>query len=191
MRLYFFIILGLILSGCSSSVSDSTKEYVESIKKRKSTKLLDLPEVNDWGSVYYNSNKFRNPFGFLGFGAFSEFENESANLEIVQEEVIESENESNEIIVQERPDKGRIKEHLEKYDLSSLKLVGVLKKDDSNYGLILDKDGLLHRVGVGDYLGRDSGRVQVILEDKMLLFELIQAEDGSWGEQKKEIELSY
>ena len=53
---------------------------------------------------------------------------------------------------------------LEQYALNEFRLVGLLKYERGNVGLLLDPSGAVHRVERGDYLGPDQGRVQRITD---------------------------
>ena len=58
-----------------------------------------------------------------------------------------------------RPDNNRPKEYLERFTLDSLLMVGSLERAGEDWTLIKDPDGGIHRVQVGNFLGRDHGRI--------------------------------
>ena len=62
----------------------------------------------------------------------------------------------------------RNREFLEQFSLDTLKMVGTLKLGGQNYGLVQTKDGLVHRVVPGNYIGQTDGKIIDIsrLEDQ-------------------------
>jgi type IV pilus assembly protein PilP len=89
-----------------------------------------------------------------------------------------------------RPDDERTKEYLEQFTLDSLQMVGLLERDGQNWTLIRDPEGGIHRVQVGNYLGRDHGRIVDMDETFVAVVEIVPdgTEDG-WVERPRTIEL--
>jgi type IV pilus assembly protein PilP len=71
------------------------------------------------------------------------------------------------------PDFNRRKEELELYPLDSLRMVGTLEQEGVTWGLVQTKDGTIHRVASGNYMGQNHGRVVHIAEDQIKLVELV------------------
>ena len=78
-----------------------------------------------------------------------------------------------------RPDQKRNREFLEQFSLDTLKMVGTLKLEGKVFGLVRTKDGLDHRVTVGNYLGQADGKVTDISTTKISLVEIVP--DGLGG----------
>ena len=57
-----------------------------------------------------------------------------------------------------RPDSKRNREFLEQYSLDTLKMVGTLRLSGHMFGLVQTKDGLVHRVIVGNHIGQAKAR---------------------------------
>ncbi len=81
------------------------------------------------------------------------------------------------------PDLERRKEALENYALESLKMVGSLQQDEKVFALINSPDGTLHRVSVGNYLGKDFGQIAGISESEITLKEIVQDSVDDWSER--------
>lgn len=78
----------------------------------------------------------------------------------------------------------RIKDALEKYELSTLKFVHFGKnKPCGDYALVVDAEGYGYTVRVGNLIGRKFGRIVEIKEDRMLIMELVQDQKGEWVEK--------
>jgi type IV pilus assembly protein PilP len=90
----------------------------------------------------------------------------------------------------EREIKFRNREELETYELDSLRMVGTLEDQSTQWGIIRDPQGTVHRVRVGNYLGRNIGKILNIYEDKIELREIIKNVDGRWEERQAAIALA-
>ena len=90
-----------------------------------------------------------------------------------------------------RPDANRQKEYLERFTLDSLLMVGSLEHAGQDWTLIKDSDGGIHRVQVGNFLGRDHGRIVEMGDTYVAVIEIVPdgTEDG-WVERPRTIELS-
>ena len=83
----------------------------------------------------------------------------------------------------------RNKEELEQYELDSLRLVGTMDDSNENWGVIQDPDGVVHRVKVGNYAGRNIGKIVNIFEDHIELREIVRNSDGRWEERQAALAL--
>lgn len=82
-----------------------------------------------------------------------------------------------------QPDLERRKEALESFALDSLKMVGSLQQDGDVFALINSPDGTLHRVSIGNYLGKDFGQIAGISESEITLKEIVQDSVNDWSER--------
>ncbi|MGK2942371.1 MAG: pilus assembly protein PilP [Immundisolibacter sp.] len=82
-----------------------------------------------------------------------------------------------------RPDLNRRKEALEGYPLDALRMVGTLGRDGSVWALVQGPDQTISRIGVGNYLGENYGRVSQVEETAVKLVELIPNGTGGWMER--------
>jgi type IV pilus assembly protein PilP len=69
-------------------------------------------------------------------------------------------------------------------------MVGTLKLSDRTYGLIKTKDGLVHRVLPGNYLGQADGRVTEILPSKISVVEIVPDGLGGYMERPASLALN-
>ncbi|MEY3667223.1 MAG: hypothetical protein RL572_763 [Pseudomonadota bacterium] len=88
-----------------------------------------------------------------------------------------------------QPDFDRAPEALESFALTELTLVGMITRERSVIALIRDSNGLLHRVGVGNYMGRNHGRVVRLSASDVELIEIVPAGAGSWVERARTLPL--
>lgn len=85
------------------------------------------------------------------------------------------------------PTPSRPREYLEQFSLDALNMVGTLEARGALFGLVRTTDGLIHRVGIGQRLGRNDGRIVSITESGIALVET--APDGQGGSLERAAEL--
>jgi len=89
-----------------------------------------------------------------------------------------------------RPSSRRNREFLEGFSLDTLRMVGTFKVGNSFYGLVQSKDGLVHKVQPGNYLGQNDGKVTQITGGKISLVEIIPDGLGGYIERPASLALS-
>jgi type IV pilus assembly protein PilP len=142
------------LAACSSA-DDELSRFINETKKEPGGRVEPLPEVRPYESFAYASAEMRSPFlpGGNNTGGAG-----LAGL---------------------RPDSKRNREFLEQVSLDTLKMVGTLNLGGRMYGLVQTKDGLVHRVSDGNYMGQADGRITQINPSKINLTEIVP--DGLGG----------
>ena len=86
------------------------------------------------------------------------------------------------------PEKLRRKEQLESYPLDAISMVGFLKRDRTDVGLI-KVDGLIYQVSNGMYMGQNYGKIKKISESSITIREIVQDGVGEWIERDAVLEL--
>jgi type IV pilus assembly protein PilP len=156
----FFVVSAL--SACSSK-DDELEQFISDTKKEPGGRVEPLPELKPYESYTYESASMRSPFMPGGSG------NGTAGL---------------------RPDSRRNREFLEQFSLDTLRMVGTLRLADRTYGLIKTKDGLVHRVLPGNYLGQADGRVTEISPSKISVVEIVPDGLGGYMERPASLGLN-
>ena len=90
-----------------------------------------------------------------------------------------------------KPDENRAKEFLEQFTFDSLQMVGTLERDGTSWTLIKDPQGGVHRVRVGNFLGRHHGKIVDMTDTFVGVVEIVS--DGTadgWVERPRAIKLS-
>ena len=59
-------------------------------------------------------------------------------------------------------------------------MVGTFSKESSKWALIRDPDRVVHRVSVGNYMGKNHGKVGSIKPNEVTLSEFIPDGTGGW-----------
>ncbi|MCY1392653.1 Pilus assembly protein, PilP [compost metagenome] len=86
------------------------------------------------------------------------------------------------------PDPSRAREFLEDFSLEQLEMVGTLANRTGVFAL-LRSGGAVFRVRVGDYLGRNEGRVVAISEARVDIVEMVSDGGGVWRKRSRNISL--
>ena len=160
----------LFLTGCGSKDNSDLLNYIADVKARPKTQIEPLPAIKIVESFIFRPNGLRDPFKPIE--------------RIEQDEGIDVASGSG-----IKPDTSRRKEELEFYSLDSLRMVGTVKKDGT-WGLIKASDGTIHRVQVGNYMGKNYGKIIRIVEDKIELMEIVPDKPGTWREQQTSLALA-
>ena len=87
------------------------------------------------------------------------------------------------------PDFERPKRRLEQFPLAQLRLVGNLSSHEMRVALVLDPDGMVHPVGVGEHMGTDFGRIVRIGNAGIELIEIVR-DAGGWTERPRFLALT-
>ncbi|WP_328986453.1 pilus assembly protein PilP [Thiorhodovibrio winogradskyi] len=162
-------VLGLV--GCGDSQLWELQGFVDEVKQRRPPPLEPVPQIKQVENFIYDPDGRRSPF------VMDEQSAEAITPEFVGGTGL-------------APDPLRRKEVLEQYSLDSLRMVGTLDQNNSTWGLITSPDGILHRVAVGNYLGRNHGRVNSISQQSIQLTELVNEGVNEWVERQASIKLS-
>jgi len=151
------------LAGCSSRDSD-LQAFLAQTRQEQPGGVQPLPELKPQDSFTYQAQSLRSPFVPGGSGS-------SSNAGV-------------------RPDSRRNREYLEQFALDSLKMVGTLAIGGRNYGLVQSKDGLVHRVLPGNYIGQNDGRVAAITPAKITITEIVPDGLGGYMERPAALPLN-
>lgn len=69
-------------------------------------------------------------------------------------------------------------------------MVGTVVMKTGLWGLIKASDGTIHRVQVGNHIGKNYGKITRITHDKIELIEIVPDKPGEWREQSASLALS-
>ena len=159
----FTVLAAAMLAGCSSADSD-LEDFINRTKQEQPAGVEPLPEVKPYESFFYTAQSLRSPFQPGGSG-------ESSSPSV-------------------RPDSKRNREFLEQFALDTLKMVGTLSMGGRRYGLVQTKDGIVHRVQPGNYLGQNEGRIAQIEDSKINVTEIVPDGLGGYMERAAQLALN-
>ena len=142
------------LAGCTSADGD-LQQFIHQTEQQPGGHVDPLPEIKPYETFVYDDQNLRSPF----------VPSQPSGFNAV------------------RPDSKRPREFLEQFSLDTLKMVGTLRIAGAMYGLVQTKDGIVHRVTVGNYMGQNEGRITDITPSKIDLNEIVP--DGLGGYMKR------
>lgn len=160
MRTIAVAVLTLLLVACSSGDDQDLRQWMNEAGKDIKGKIPPLPQVKPYEAVPYDAGSLIDPFKPSKIGP----EQKKSTGGGIQ------------------PDMDRPREPLEAYPLESLKYVGIMTRKNVSYAII-QVDGALYQVRVGNYMGQNFGVVTKISESEVTLKELTQDSAGDWVEK--------
>ncbi|TNE82936.1 MAG: pilus assembly protein PilP [Deltaproteobacteria bacterium] len=167
----WFVIVGCVLiSGCAGDGDhQDLREFMKEVKARPTGEIDPIPAFRAYKHFRYSAIAMRSPF----------------EPPLV---VAAGENGAGKNTV-EAPDESRKREYLEGFNFASLSMVGVLSKNGQMWALIDDGSGGIHRVTVGNYLGKNFGRIKAMSGAKVEVVEVVPDGKGSWVERPRTLAL--
>lgn len=177
-RLLPLLLLALGLGGCAPSDLDDLEQYSREVLARPGGRIEPLPVLKPYDRYLYQAmaDGARDPFEPF----FTEQAKEASKAPVIdakQQQLIAEMNTRN-------------REDLENHELDSLRMVGTLQDAKELWGIILDRTGTVHRVKVGNYMGKNFGKILTISEDKIDLREIIEDGQGGYEERAASVALT-
>lgn len=170
LRCVFVSLLCIVLTACSrSSDMADLQQFVVEVSMRPGEPVEPMPVFLPYEAFTYSAASMRSPFDvpvMAGTGVGVE------STSTVQ------------------PDFTRTPEPLESFALTALSMVGMITRDGATIALIRDELGMIHRVGRGNYLGRNHGRVVQVTPEEVSIMEIVPAGDGGWVERPRTLALA-
>lgn len=158
---------GLLLQSCSNNDDMiSLQGYVNRVVNRPPGQIEPPPEFITYEPFTYSAANLRAPF------------DPPVDLSIAMQN-----QQANEV----RPDPNRPPEHLESFALASLRMVGTLSRQGQIWALIRDEGNIVTRVGVGNYMGRNHGRIVAISPLQIDLVEIVPTGGSGWMERPQTV----
>jgi len=161
-----------LLSGCSGSGEfGDLQAYVAEVNARPKGRIEPLPEFKPYESFNYSAAGLRGPFTAPVEIKLVKYQQERAKSNV-------------------KPDLQRPKEYLENFSVDAITMVGTLAlTEDDVWALLDDAEGGVHRVKVGNYVGRNHGKVISINPGSVDLIEIVPDGHGGWLERPRAIKL--
>ena len=161
---------GILLTACAGKDFSDLDTFMASKRERPGGVIAPIPTFKAYEAFAYSATTLRSPF-----------DRPVEVREIAQLQAISA----------IKPDESRAKEFLEQYTFDSLRMVGTLERDGVNWTLISDPSGGVHRVTIGNYLGRHHGKIVEMTDTYVGVVEIVSdgTKDG-WVERPRTIKLS-
>jgi len=151
----------VLLVSCGGQ-QDDLDRYIAEVQARPATPIPPIPAVRTYTPYVYEGLTGRDPFRTSTSEGADQVAQEGSRA------------------AGPRPDLQRPKEYLERFDLDTLTMVGTFSRESADWALIQDPDGVIHRVAVGNYMGKNHGKVSVVADNEVQLSEFIADGVGGW-----------
>ena len=166
-RVACLLICAALLGGCCSDFS-GLDEFMAEVNARPKSKVPPIPTFKPYSSFTYAAQSLRAPFDIpldtkalpAGGG------------------------------VKVKPDLLRAREFLERFNIEQLGMVGTLSQKGTMWALLSDGESGVHRVRVGNYVGKNHGRITETTETNVAVTEIVPDGVGGWIERPRTIKLT-
>lgn len=165
-RLSVTLALAMGLSACNDGMSD-LDAYIAEVKGRAPAPIEPIPEVKPYVRFIYPGHE-ADPFDSKILSPDKVPDN-SGGIS---------------------PDVSRVHEFLEGFPLDSLRMVGTVYQGKELWALVRIPAGAVHRVRVGNYMGKNDGKIIKIEDRRIVLRELVENGFGGYKEQENTVALS-
>jgi type IV pilus assembly protein PilP len=167
-RLMLCGLLLLSLNGCGSGGDFADLQaYMDEVRARPKGSIEPLPKFQPYEAFTYNASSLRSPFQ----------PPVKIDLAIKQK--------GSKVV---KPDETRVKQFLEGFNIETFEMVGTLSNQEGTFAQVRGAGGV-HRVKVGDYLGRNDGKIVSISEGKIDVVEIVPDGEGGWLERPRSLTL--
>jgi type IV pilus assembly protein PilP len=168
LRFVLTISLLSFLQGCGSGGDFSDlQSFMDDVRAKPKGAIEPVPKFQPYEAFTYGASSLRSPF-----------------QPPVKIDMVRREKGSQEV----KPDEARVKQFLEGFNIEVFEMVGTLANADGVFALVSGAGGV-HRVKVGDFLGRNYGRILSIDEAKVDVVEIVPDGEGGWLERPRSLSL--
>ena len=168
LKIFTVLVCLLSLAACSSKGYDDLDVYMAEKKARPAGVIKPIPPFKAYKAFTYGAAALRSPF----------------DKPIEVKEIARLQIRSN-----VEPDKNRVKEYLEQFSLDSMKMVGTLQQESTLWALMQDKDGGVHRVKKGNFIGKNHGEIVETADTYLSVIEIVPNGVDGWVERPRTIKL--
>jgi len=158
----------LTLSGCGGGDDFSDLDaYMNEVRLRPAGKIEPTPTFRSYPTFTYSAANLRSPFSPQVRVDLAGRKHGSRNV---------------------KPDLNRVKQYLEGFNIEQFEMVGTIANASGSFALLRGAGGV-HRLKVGDYLGRNDGRIVAISATQVDVVEIVPDGQGAWLERPRTIPL--
>lgn len=167
-RMLFLVATLAVLAGCGGGDDFSDLDaYMNEMRLRAPGKIEPTPTFRSYPTFTYNAANLRSPFSRQVRVDLAGQRHGSRNV---------------------KPDPTRVKQYLEGFNIEQFEMVGTISNASGSFALLRGAGGV-HRLKVGDYLGRNDGRIVAINATQVDVIEIVPDGEGAWLERPRTIPL--
>ncbi|MHC8404637.1 MULTISPECIES: pilus assembly protein PilP [unclassified Pseudomonas] len=168
MRVFTLSVMLLILAGCDGDNHfNDLDAYMNEVRLRPPGKIEPTPIFRSNPTFTYSAANLRSPFSRQVRVDLAGQKAGSRNV---------------------KPDPNRARQYLEGFNIEQFEMVGTISNAAGSFALLRGAGGV-HRLKVGDYLGRNDGRIVAISGVQVDVVEIVPDGEGAWLERPRTIPL--
>lgn len=162
------LFFALLLSSCGNSGQfQDLQEFMAETKRRPQGQIEPLPTFRPYQPFAYSAMTLRSPF----------------------EKPVPVDENATKGGRSVAPDPNRVKEFLEGFNVTSLKMVGSITKGGKLWALIDNGEGSVVPATLGNYLGKNNGKIISTDPSQIELMEIVSDGSNGWVERPRIIKL--
>lgn len=162
------VLMSSMLIGCSSSEFADLDAFIADVRAKPAGVIKPIPPFKAASTFNYSASGLRSPF---------EKPVQIADIALLGR------------AASVKPDLNRSKEFLEQFSIDSLNMVGTLQMGDVLWALMQDDKNGVHRVKLGNYLGRNDGKIVELTETYVAVVEIVANGTDGWIERPRTLKL--
>ena len=162
------LLLTLLVGGCSDTRHADLRTYIDETLARPAGEIEPVPPLRPYKTYKYSAMTLRSPFDPPRDAAAMDGNFGRTTV---------------------APDETRPREFLEGIAFASLSMVGILERNGAIWALIDDGRGGIHRVSVGNYLGKNHGRIVSLSRTQIDIIEIVPDGKNGWIERPRTLTL--
>ena len=167
-RTVVVIVAMAVLAGCGNGNDFRDLDaYMNEMRLRAPGKIEPTPTFRSYPTFTYDAANLRSPFSRQVKADLAGRKHGSRNV---------------------KPDPNRVKQYLEGFNIEQFEMVGTISNASGSFALLRGAGGV-HRLKVGDYLGRNDGRIVAISATQVDVVEIVPDGEGAWLERPRTIPL--
>ncbi|MBK5352971.1 pilus assembly protein PilP [Pseudomonas sp. TH41] len=167
-RGFSWVVLCACLASCGGGNDFSDLDaYMNEMRLRAPGKIEPTPTFRSYPTFTYNAANLRSPFSRQVRVDLAGQKHGSRNV---------------------KPDPSRVKQYLEGFNIEQFEMVGTISNASGSFALLRGAGGV-HRLKVGDYLGRNDGRIVAISGSQVDVVEIVPDGEGAWLERPRTLPL--
>ena len=167
LRGFSLVMLMAVLAGCGGGDDFSDLDaYMNEVRLRAPGKIEPTPTFRSYPTFTYNAANLRSPFS------------RQVKVDLALKQGARN----------VQPDPNRVKQYLEGFNIEQFEMVGTISNTTGSFALLRGAGGV-HRLKVGDYLGRNYGRIVAISGSQVDVVEIVPDGEGAWLERPRTLPL--
>jgi type IV pilus assembly protein PilP len=166
--LAILVLSSTLLVSCSNNEFSDLDQFMIETRAQPGGVMTPIPPFKTYTAFSYSATTLRSPF--------------DRPIEIREITQLQS-------VSTVKPDETRPKEFLEQFTFDSLSMVGTLSRAGVDWSLLRDPEGGVHRVRVGNFLGRNHGKIVEMTASYVAVVEIVSDGNEGWVERPRTIKL--